>query len=62
MAEGHQLAVCGKAGVVFRKCGNSITGKFVIVGYHDETISPSSLRIALAKVAEWFDQQAAQNK
>jgi len=50
----------GDAGIVFRKCGNKITGNFLVVGQHNNRIPPAACRLALAKVAEWFDQQAAE--
>jgi len=45
----------GDEGVVFRLCGNNITGKFVAVAYHDGTVEPIAARLALVKVAEYFD-------
>jgi len=45
----------GGDGIVFRLCGNNITGKFVAVAYHDGTVEPIAARLALVKVAEYFD-------
>ena len=48
----------GQTGIVFRKCGNNITGSFVAVAYHDHTVDPIACRMALVKVGEYFDARA----
>ena len=44
--------------MVFRKCGNNITGSFIAVAYHDHTVEPIACRMALVKVGEYFDAKA----
>ena len=48
----------GDTGVVFRKCGNNITGSFMAVAYHDHSSPPIATRMALVKVGEYFDARA----
>ena len=49
----------GDTGVSFRLCGNNITGKFMAVAYHDQTVEPVACRLALVKVGEYFDARAS---
>jgi hypothetical protein len=42
-----------------RLCGNHITGKFMAVAYHDQTVEPVACRLALVKVGEYFDARAS---
>jgi len=48
----------GDTGICFRLCGNSITGKFMAVAYHDASVEPVACRLALVKVGEYFDARA----
>ena len=59
-APGHDtcpLCVCPLAipGCLRRLCGNSITGTFTAVAYHDGSVDWIACRLALVKVGEYFD-------
>ena len=53
-----QCATDSKMGCAFRLCGNNITGKFMAVAMHDGSVEPIACRLALVKVAEYFDARA----